>query len=243
MRNVERWRPTKFVAHPNGKATASSARSDMSGGSVLIATLVARWYARNLPKYAHGKLLDLGCGKAPLYGFYEPYAEEVLCTDWPSSLHGDVFLDFASDLNVGIPLPDRVVDTVILSDVLEHIFRPAVLLAEVRRVLRPGGVLLINTPFVYWVHEAPHDFFRYTQYAFHRMAAEADFEIECIDAIGGTMLCIADILGKRIQLIPPFGHSVAAWLQRLALLMKPDLPSSVVYPLIVAGVFRAGRER
>jgi SAM-dependent methyltransferase len=239
MRNIERWRPTKFVMHPNGRIGVASARRDLAAGSVLIASLVARWYAKNLPKYVHGHLLDLGCGKVPLYGLYAPYADEVLCTDWPSSLHGDLFIDFASDLNVGIPLPDRSADTVVLSDVLEHIYQPSLLLAEIRRVLRPGGVLLLNTPFLYWVHEAPNDFFRYTQYAIRRMAAEAQFDIECVEPIGGGLLVIADHFGKGVQSMSPIGPKLSAWVQKLALLAKPDLPRSDIFPLVIGAVLRA----
>lgn len=45
-----------------------------------------------------------------------------------------------------LPFPDRALDAVILSDVIEHVDTPRVLGAEVARVLRPGGTCIITTP-------------------------------------------------------------------------------------------------
>lgn len=45
-----------------------------------------------------------------------------------------------------LPFPNHTFDLVLSSEVLEHILEPAKMLAEVRRVLQPGGVVLLTTP-------------------------------------------------------------------------------------------------
>ena len=100
MRNRQQWRPTKFRIGKSGQLLVPGAAGELAPGSILITTLVARWYAKTLPRYACGTLLDLGCGKMPFYEIYADHVEQVLSMDWPRSLYDPVFLDFAADLNV-----------------------------------------------------------------------------------------------------------------------------------------------
>jgi SAM-dependent methyltransferase len=62
-----------------------------------------------------------------------------------------------------IPLGDGVVDGVIIQAVLEHVLEPTVVVGEIRRVLRDGGVVYADTPFMQQVHEGPYDFTRFTE--------------------------------------------------------------------------------
>jgi SAM-dependent methyltransferase len=238
MKNTERWRPTKYLVPARGKLRAPARSGDVWAGSILIATLIGRWYQRELPRYARGRLLDLGCGKVPLYQIYAPHVDDVICTDWPMTLHGDAFIDFANDLNAGIPLRDATIDTIVLSDVLEHIFHPDAVLREIQRVLRPGATALINTPFLYLVHEAPHDFYRYTPYAIERMARGAGLEVIQLDVIGGGMLVVADVIGKLLSGLPFAGARLASVLQRAALFASRQMPQTSAYPLFVAAVLK-----
>jgi SAM-dependent methyltransferase len=62
-----------------------------------------------------------------------------------------------------IPLADASVDAVVVQAVLEHVLDPWRVAAEIHRVLRPGGVVYADTPFLQHVHEGPHDFTRFTE--------------------------------------------------------------------------------
>ncbi len=200
--------------------------------------MLVRWYAQMLPRYARGRLLDLGCGKAPYYPLYAPHVSEVLCTDWAHSLHGGEYLDFVSDFEHHLPLTDACVDTVMLSDVLEHVFRPKHVIAEMFRILRPGGVAIIHAPLLYVVHEAPHDYFRYTQFAIQRIAAETGFAIEELDPLGGKFLAWADLTGKILQGSTPLGALFTIGLQRLAVAVSANPPRSKKFPIEIAAVLR-----
>lgn len=237
MRNPELWKPTK-LALDGLTLRVPGDKQALGAGSTLMATLVARWYQAALAQHAHGVMLELGCGAMPYHPLYRERTSAVWCTDWPQSLHQQPHADLFCDLNVHLPLKSEMADTVLLADVLEHIYQPEALLAEVVRVLRPGGVLLLNTPFMYWVHEAPHDYYRYTPYALQRLAQDAGFEVLALDAVGGSLCVLADVAGKLLQALPVAGPLLARSLQRVLLALQRPLPMSASSPLFVAAVLR-----
>ena len=57
---------------------------------------------------------------------------------------------------------DGAFDAVLFTQVLEHVPEPARVLAELHRILRPGGTLYLTAPLVWELHELPHDYYRYT---------------------------------------------------------------------------------
>lgn len=73
-------------------------------------------------EHARGRLLDVGCGEK----LYAPGAVDVLATAYD------------------IPLEDASFDTVLMTEVLEHFEEPARAIAEARRLLRPGGALILQ---------------------------------------------------------------------------------------------------
>lgn len=197
MKNISQWTPSKFV-YNKGSLGASMDIKEVSISSRLPVFLVAKFYEQNIPIYAKGNLLDLGCGKVPLYHVYKDYVTDVTCVDWENSLYKNGYLDHVSDLNDPIPLNDESFDTIILSDVLEHIREPDKLWREMNRVLRTGGTVLINVPFYYWLHEKPFDYYRYTQFALQSFAERNDFEIVQLKAFGGVFEILVDIICKAI---------------------------------------------
>jgi SAM-dependent methyltransferase len=111
----------------------------------------------------------MGCGHVPLYGTYRDLVQENICIDWANNLHTRIHLDYALDLGGKLPFQDGSFDTVLLTDVLEHLPEPQDAMGEVGRILRWVGKLIIGVPFFYWIHEQPHDYHRYTEFALRRM--------------------------------------------------------------------------
>ena len=137
MRCTEAWHPTKFVS-VKGELRAERSGVYVSVGSLLIGDLMARHYSAALRGHAHGQFLDLGCGNVPLYDVYRDRVDDVTCVDWPASLHQRRHIDVYANLASPLPFQDSFFDTVLLSDVLEHIPNPEILIAEVARIPAPA---------------------------------------------------------------------------------------------------------
>ena len=132
MKNKDQWVPNKFVFR-KGVLTASRNQSEVRAASRLVAGIVAGRYGARIPQYARGRLLDLGCGKVPLYEAYRSYISENICIDWENTAHKNEHLDATSDLSQRLPYGENEFDTIILSDVLEHIPQPEDLWREMSR--------------------------------------------------------------------------------------------------------------
>lgn len=212
MQNIDKWQPTKFI-YKNGKLKCSRDTKNVSISSRLAADLVADFYGKIIPENVKGRLLDLGCGKVPFYNAYKPYVSENICVDWGNTLHKNIYLDYECDLNQKLFFENNEFDTIILSDVLEHIREPELLFGEMSRILKKDGKLILNVPFYYWIHEHPHDYYRYTKYALENFAIKSNFKIELIRPIGGAPEVIADILSKNIVNISLIGPILAKAIQ------------------------------
>ena len=124
----------------------------------VIRTSIIKAITDVLPQL-HGKLLDVGCGKMP----YKNYIlEQSDVTDY-IGLDIEQALVYDSEISPDhtwdgktMPLIDQLFDCALATEVLEHCPEPEVVLKEVYRVLKPGGVLFITVPFLWNLHEVPH---------------------------------------------------------------------------------------
>jgi SAM-dependent methyltransferase len=214
MKNIELWHPTKFV-YRNGKLQASRNPKEVSISSRFVVNLVANHYELYLKDHVTGDLIDLGCGKVPLYDAYKSHTTSCTCADWESTLHKNPYLDLTADLNKPLPFPSEKFDTIILSDVLEHIAKPDDLWREMYRILKPGGKLILNVPFFYKLHEVPHDYFRYTKYALQNFADSSGLKLILLKEIGGLPEVLIDLTGKFFYNIPIIGKILSRLLQEI----------------------------
>jgi SAM-dependent methyltransferase len=214
MKNSDQWVPGKYV-FKNGRLKASRNSREVMISSRLSADMIAACYQKNIPIHVSGRLLDLGCGKVPLYEAYKGYITENICIDWGNTLHKNPYLDFEADLNHAIDLPNESFDTIILSDVLEHIRYPEKLSNEIYRLLKPKGKLLLSVPFFYWLHEQPHDYFRYTRHALESIINDAGLSIVSLEEYGGTPHVLTDIFAKNLVSLRFAGKPLASLAQRI----------------------------
>jgi len=130
---------------------------------------------------ARGRLLDVGCGSKPYEAWFRPFVDDYVGVEHASTFAGtaagaaagpDVVYD-----GVTLPFRDGAFDTVLSVQVLEHTPWPGALVAEMARVLAPGGTLILTAPFQFRVHERPHDYFRYSAYGLRQLCDDAGLEI------------------------------------------------------------------
>ena len=204
MKNAAQWKPSKFELH-RGRWRGARNRRELGVGSRLISDLVAALYQAHLPAHARGALLDLGCGKVPLYAAYAAHVDDVTCVDWAPGEH----IDLPCDLSQPLPFDDARFDTIVLSDVLEHMPEPELVWREMTRVLRPGGKVIMNVPFYYSVHAHPHDYYRYTGFALERFVKINGLNLICLLPVGGLVEILADLFAKAFSKLPLIGSPMA----------------------------------
>lgn len=183
-------------------------------GQTLMRILMDEGFAAETLR---GTVVDVGGGRRPDYfDFFKREGEPEL-EPLDRSLTG---IDFERD-----PLPQASgsVDTLICANLLEHIYHHARLLAEMRRVLSPGGELIGFVPFWVGYHPDPHDYFRYTREALEKLLAEAGFADIKIRGIGGGPI-IANfntIVLSVPPLLRPMLYCVYAPFDALFLRLRP----------------------
>lgn len=158
------------------EAVASFARRLPSGAHVLDAGAGEAQYARH---FAHCRYsgVDLGVGDAA----------------WDYSR-----LDVIADLTA-LPFHNESFDGALHIVTIEHLREPACALAELARTLVRGGELLVAAPHEWEVHQAPHDYFRYTRYGLAHLLEKAGFEIREMRPAGGYFRLLARRLLNGLQ--------------------------------------------
>jgi SAM-dependent methyltransferase len=116
-------------------------------------------------RYGRGRVLDAGCGRRPYAEFFSDYTglefDRVRYADAPADVWGS---------GMELPFRDKAFATVFSSQVLEHVPEPWRMVAEMARVLEPGGHLILTALHIWGLHEAPHDYFRFTCYGLEHLA-------------------------------------------------------------------------
>jgi len=153
----------------------------------------AGWVARS----ASGCVLDIGCADRWIERHLPPDSEYIGLDYLVTGKHmygsrPDVFADASS-----MPLADESVDTVVILEVMEHLRKPREAQQEIARVLRPQGRLLLSMPFLYPVHDVPHDYQRLTIHGLMRDVEAAGLRVDnVVPALGsaetaGLICCLA----------------------------------------------------
>lgn len=135
----------------------------------LLQRALLRDVSRALSIHARGKLLDVGCGGRP-YKPQVPLGVRYFGVDAPAAVSSqpDVWA-----LAGGLPFVDGSFDTVLCTEVLEHLAEPGAAVEEIARVLKPGGHLILTAPQTWFLHEEPFDFYRFTRFGLEHLCERA----------------------------------------------------------------------
>ncbi|MFH1744857.1 MAG: class I SAM-dependent methyltransferase [bacterium] len=116
--------------------------------------------------------VDIGVGKAPYKKFIK--AKEYIGIDVED--REGIKNVIITDINNGIPLDNNYADFVLITEVLEHIKEPQKVLSEIYRISKPGGKIIMTVPYAWPIHEAPNDYFRYTEFALRYLLENCGFD-------------------------------------------------------------------
>jgi SAM-dependent methyltransferase len=172
--------------------------------------------AASLPEGA--RVLDAGAGEGR---YRDRFARQLYCgvdlavgdAAWDYSR-----LDAQADLS-HLPFRDGTFQAALHIVTIEHLREPARALAEIARTLEPGATLLVAAPQDWEVHQAPHDYYRYTRYGLQYLLEQAGLEAIEIQPAGGYFRLLARRLLNGLQ----FFSGGVRWLGFLpaALLLAP----------------------
>jgi SAM-dependent methyltransferase len=140
----------------------------------------------------HGRVLDVGCGPSPYRELLPPDARYV-GVDYKRQ--PGVALIAAAD---ALPFADGSFDGVMCTEMIEQSPRPWQLMAELARVIKPGGRLYLTAPFDWHFVDEPYDYFRFTTHGLCALLADAGFEVEVMERVGGMF---SAFFGKLLEQI------------------------------------------
>ena len=167
-----------------------------------------------------GDLLDVGCGKMPYKEYILKHSEvkNYVGLDIETALEYDTSVkpNFTWD-GVCMPFEDQRFDCAFGTEVLEHCPNPEVVLKEVYRVLKPGGIFFFTVPFLWNLHEVPHDEYRYTPFSLERHLRHSGFKDINLKATGGWHASMAQMLGLWVRRSPMSSFKR----KYLSLILKP----------------------
>lgn len=141
-----------------------------------------------------GIVLDAGCGRGPFRSRLEAVAELYESLDQERNLEDQTWV---ADIQSMPDVPSERYDTVFCSEVLEHVPLPCDALAELHRVLKPGGSLILTVPFLARLHDEPHDFYRYTRNGLRHLLETAGFRIDRLERTGSVF----GFLGHQVSTV------------------------------------------
>ena len=152
---------------------------------------------QSLSRMDSKNILDIGSGDSSLKKYVKG-SNKIVSIDYPTTniLYTNKPQAYADARN--LPFSDKSFDAVILFEVLEHIFEDESVIKETHRVLNNDGQLYISVPFMYPIHDAPHDFRRYTKYGLSHILSNNGYHIESITTHGNSIVSSLQLFNLAI---------------------------------------------
>lgn len=193
--------------------------------------------------------LDIGSGGS-MYGYDRFFPHRVTVDIDPArkpEIVGDIH---------ALPFPDNTFDRVMCIEVLEHVKDPRQAFKEMKRVLKVGGKLVLSTRFLFPIHDAPHDYWRFTHFALQMLCDEAGLTVMRLEPDTRALSGLASVM-QRIAFQSRFKYAdklikvlffAKAWmLDKLSWLTKDEFgdikKETRVTALAPAGYFLVAKKR
>jgi SAM-dependent methyltransferase len=171
---------------------------------------IGRWYvtkyvqevAASLP--ARSSILDAGAGEGAYKKYFGHCDYKAIDLGVGESKWNYTNLDYIAPLDK-MPIENDSFDSVLCTQVLEHLELPRESVREMFRVLKPGGRLFLTVPMAQGEHQTPYDFFRYTSFGLRSICKDAGFSEITIKPFGGLWVRWAYEIPNCLTYLPSTG--------------------------------------
>ncbi|MDE1997953.1 MAG: class I SAM-dependent methyltransferase [Burkholderiales bacterium] len=181
----------------------------------IVLSQLNKWIASTAAPAASGVLLDYGCGGQPYRSVFQPYITKYIGADVTAA--SGVTLDIELDAGAGAPLPDGSIDTILSTQVLEHVYDFQAYLVDCARLLKPSGRIIISAPMQWRHHEVPYDYWRFTRYGLEKGLRSAGFWILDLRPCGGVYSLLGQVFLDHLAVRKKLKPAAARLINRFAL--------------------------
>jgi SAM-dependent methyltransferase len=197
--------PTYPLAeHPLDQLSGKPGCSLPGSSRTYLTALMLENSLRLCTPFVKGLVLDVGCGQRPYEKTFFAGAARYIGTDYLTDRSRPDVISSALHL----PFADGAFDTVVSTEVLEHVPEPLRALHEMARVLKAGGHLVLSVP-LYWPrHEVPYDFFRYPYDGLLYLVEKGGFDLVKLYSRGRSYAFLA----QGLQHVQPIGARLVMWM-------------------------------
>ena len=116
---------------------------------------------------------------------------------------------FYSDLTKKLKIKSNKYNNVLLFNVLEHLPEYRIALSQINRILKKKGKIIGSTPFIYQIHGAPKDYFRFTREFFEFELKKQKFNNIKVQYLGnGPFTACYSLIYPYLRFLPIFSHLV-----------------------------------
>lgn len=147
-------------------------------------------------EFLYGTVLDVGGTQIKRRGLFNinNFAKKVIFANITDKNKPNILADAHH-----LPIKNKCLNSVLFSEVFEHLAQPMEALAEANRILCPGGNIVICAPFLYRIHGDPYDYSRFTDHMWKQMLEKMGFSIVYIEKQGYFYSVLHDIVNLFIQ--------------------------------------------
>lgn len=176
-----------------------------------------------LPKFCKGKVVDVGSGRGKYKDLITKYCSSFTAVDNMSSDfqfgQGSSSPDVISDV-ASMPFQDGNFDTVICTEVLEHVEDPFKLMKEISRILKPGGYAIFSSAWAAPYHKEPKDYWRFSLDGYEVLCRNSGLEIKEVHKQGGFFSLLLYFINRSVDLNTKKLKKVKAFLGRINIIFE-----------------------
>lgn len=175
--------------------------------------------------HIRGRVLDLGAGMAKYKETITKHATDYIACDVKKNENIDTVCDVTN-----LVFPPESFDTVISTQVFEHVDNPFIVAQEIKKVLKTGGNAIITAPFMFPFHADPKDNFRFSREGLEEIFKSIGFEIIDSGIYGGFFIVLSEMI--HFSWFNPYKHKSGIFfanIEKIAKFFDKIFSSKIVY--------------